>query len=357
MTQKANRWVLTGGLLACLTAACLAGMWLLVSTPAAEAATLNLFHWADYIPDSLLLQFEQETGIRVQMDVYTSNEEMLAKLMAGGLGLYDLAVPSDDHVEIMIAQGLLEPIDHRLIPNLVHIGSQFLNPPFDPGNRYSLPYMWGTTGLAYNRRYITEPITSWADLWNPALAGRIVLLDDTRQVMGIGLQALGYSLNETDPRRLQAALEKLAELAPLVRAYDSIAPKAMLLAEEAWVAQIWSGDAVVSMQENPDIVYVLPREGGVFWQDNLVIPRGAPNREAAHAFIDFLYRPDISARLAEAFPYGTPNITALEMLPDEIRQNPAAYPDPEIVQRAEWLRDVGEAVLLYDRLFMELKRR
>lgn len=329
---------------------------MLWAVPVLGAETLNIYNWTEYMPDSILRDFEAEFGIRVVYDTYANNEEMLAKLLAGGLGQYDLIVPSDYMVGIMIEEGLLEEIDHSLIPNLVHLGKEYLDTPYDPGNRYSLPYLWGTTGIAYNTRYISEPITSWNDLWNPAYNRRVMLLDDSREVVGMALQALGYSANETSAAALRAARDKLAELAPRVIAYDNGIGKDLLVSEEVWIAHAWNGDAALAMEENPHITYVLPKEGGVTWQDNLAIPKGAPNKRAAHLFIDFLYRPEISARLAQEFPFGTPNVAALELLPEEVRSNPAAYPDPEALAKAEWLVDVGEATEEYDRIFTETRR-
>jgi len=329
---------------------------ILGTAPVLGAETLNIYNWTEYMPDSILRDFEDEFGIRIVYDTYANNEEMLAKLLAGGLGQYDLIVPSDYMVGIMIEEGLLEEIDHSLIPNLVHIDKKYLDTPYDPGNRYSLPYLWGTTGIAYNTRYIKEPITSWNDLWNPAYARRVMLLDDSREVVGMALQALGYSANETSPEALREARQKLIELAPRVIAYDNGIGKDLLVSEEVWIAHAWNGDAALAMEENPYITYVLPKEGGVTWQDNLAIPKGAPNKRAAHLFINFLYRPEISARLAREFPFGTPNVAALELLPEEVRTNPAAYPDPEALAKAEWLEDVGEATEEYDRIFTEMRR-
>ncbi len=318
--------------------------------------TLNIFNWSEYMPDSILRDFEAEFNIEVVYDTYGSNEEMLAKLMAGGLGQYDLAVPSDYMVDVMIAEGVLEEIDLSQIPNLSHIDPKYLNTPYDPENRYSLPYMWGTTGIAYNTRLIKKPITSWNDLWDPAFNRRLILLDDSREVLGMALQSLGYSINETGSARLREAQQKLNTLAPRVVAYDSGSGKDLLVSEEAWIAHTWNGDAAMAMEENPDITYVLPEEGGVIWQDNVVIPKGAPNVRAAHLFINYLYLPEVSAVLAAEFPYGSPNASALALLPEDVRNNPAAYPDADAVAKAEWIKDVGDATVTYDRIFTEIRR-
>lgn len=317
---------------------------------------LNIFNWSEYMPDSILRDFEAEYDVDVVYDTYGSNEEMLAKLMAGGLGQYDLVVPSDYMVAVMIEEGLAEEIDLTQIPNLTHIDPKYLDTPYDPGNRFSLPYMWGTTGIAYNTRLIKSPITSWNDLWDPAYNRRLLLLDDSREVIGMALQSLGYSINETDSARLKEAQRRLSELAPRVVAYDNGFGKDLLVSEEVWIAHTWNGDAAMAMEENSDITYVLPKEGGVTWQDNVVIPKGAPNVRSAHLFINYLYRPEVSAVLAAEFPYGSPNKDARTLLPDEVRNNPAAYPDPEAIAKAEWIEDVGDATVTYDRIYTEIRR-
>lgn len=320
-----------------------------------EEKVLNIYNWTEYMPEDILRDFEREYGVKINYDTYSSNEELLAKLQAGGLGLYDLIVPSDYMVEIMIKQDLLEPLDHRKLPNLKYLAEEFRNPSYDPGNRYSVPYMWGTTGLAYNKKYVQPEPDSLAVFWDPRYAGKIVLVDDSREVVGIALQLLGYSKNDTDPAHLEQAKQKLLELAPRVKAYDSDNPKALLISEEVWLGWVWNAEAVLAAKENPDIAYVLPKEGGSVWIDNMAIPKKAPHPGWAHVFINYLYRPEVAARLAEAFPYGTPNAEALPLLPEEIRNNPAVYPPPEALRRAEYTKDVGEAAALFDRIFTEMK--
>lgn len=322
----------------------------------AEEKILTIFTWADYLPEDVVRAFEDEYGVRVQHDTFATAEEMLARLEDGGLGRFDLIVADDYLIEVMIAHGLLERLDHGRIPNLRHVGQRFLKPPFDPANEYSLPLLWGTTGIAYHQGLVPEPITSWADLWKPDLAGKIIMPDDSREVVGAALQMLGYSKNDTDTAHLREARDRLLELAPRVKAWVGDGAGSLLAAEEAWVAVVWTGDAVLALAENPSITYVLPREGGGLWQDHLAIPAEAPHPGWAHAFIDFLYRPDVSARVAEAVPLGTPNVEALELLPDHIRNNPAIYPDPAALERAEYLLDVGDAAERFERIFAEVKQ-
>ncbi|BDG62423.1 polyamine ABC transporter substrate-binding protein [Caldinitratiruptor microaerophilus] len=315
---------------------------------------LNLFIWTEYMPDEVLQEFEKEYGVKVNYDTYSSNEEALAKLQAGG-ALYDVVVPSDYMVQIMISQGLLEELDKSNIPNLKNAGKEYLDPPYDPGNRYSVPYMWGTVGIVYNKKYVKPEPTSWGDLWKPEYKGRVVLLDDSREVMGMALQLLGYSKNETDRAKLEEAKKKLIELLPNVKAFDSDSPKTLILSEEVWIGQTWNGEAALAMQENPDIGYVLPKEKGGRWQDNLVIPKGAPHKYTAEVFINYLYRPEVAAKIASAFPYGSPNVEAVKLLDAKIRQNAASYPPADKLAQAEWITDVGEATELYDQFFTEVK--
>lgn len=323
--------------------------------PAPETAKeLNIFNWTEYMPDSILRDFEKEFGVRINYDTYSSNEELLAKIQAGATG-YDLIVPSDYMVAAMISMGLLEPINLDNIPNFQHIGDNFKNPAYDPGNRYSVPYMWGTTSLAYNAKYVTEPVTSWAVLWDPKYKGKIVVVDDARAVIGMVLRKLGYSANTTDPEILAKAKDELKKLTPSILAYDSDSPKTLLISEEAWLGLVWNGEAVLAMQENPSIKYVIPQEGASIWVDNMAIPKGAPHKELAEQFINYLYRPEVSATLAREFPYGTPNLAAIPLLPEEIRNNPAAYPPQEDVARTELLEDLGEATVLFDEIWTEVK--
>lgn len=324
------------------------------SQPAEPQKTLNVYNWSNYIDKSVISQFEEEFNVKVNYDTYGSNEELLAKLMTGVSG-YDIIVPSDYMIEIMIAEGLLAPLDHNNIPNLKNIDPRFLNLPFDPGNRYSIPYMWGTVGIGVNTAHVTEEIDSWEALFDPKYQGRIVMLNDMRETFGVALKLLGYSLNTTDPAELEAAKAKLLRQKPIVKAYESENIKNFLVSGEAWLVHAWPGDVLMAAEENPDIVYVLPKEGGTIWADNLAIPVKAPNKATAELFINFLLRPEISARLTEAIYYGNPNKEAWPLLSQEILEEPAVFPPDEALANSEWIQDVGEATTLYDRLWTEIK--
>lgn len=315
---------------------------------------LNVFNWTEYLPQEVLNAFAKEYGVKVNYDTYSSNEEMLAKLSAGASG-YDIVVPSDYMVTILRKQNLLEPLDKKALPNMKNLEPSLLNQEFDPGNKYSVPYMWGTVGIAVNTTKVKEKITGWKDLWNTKYKGRIVLPDDSREVIGMALQVLGKTRNSTNAKDLEAAKQRLKSLVPLVKAFDSDSPKSLLLSGEVYLGMVWSGEAVLANMENPNIIYVIPEEGGGIWMDNLAIPKSARNKDMAHKFIDFLLRPQIGAKLSEAYPYGNPNKASHAFTSPEIIKNPACYPSAAALKRAEWLTDVGAATVIYDRIWTELK--
>lgn len=342
--------------LAMVLAACAAGG----AQP--EASTeLNLYAWSEYVPQALLDGFTEETGIQVNYDTYSSNEEMLAKIQAGASG-YDVVIPSDYTVAIMAEQGMLEELDHEQIPNFANIGEEFKNQAFDPDNKYSVPYQWGTVGLVVDTSKVNRPITKWADLWDPAFEGRVVLLDDSREVLGMVLTTLGYDKNSTDPAQLEEARARLVELLPNVRLFDSDSPKTALLAGEVWLGQTWNGEAAIAHSENPAIAYICPEEGCGIWYDNLAIPAGAPHPDAAHAFINYVLSPEASILITEEFPYSNPNKAALELMKTEnpelyeaYMSFPATNPELEDIQNAHPVIDVGEATPLWDRIWTEVK--
>jgi spermidine/putrescine-binding protein len=285
----------------------------------------------------------------------------LAKLQAGASG-YDLIIPSDYIVSIMIKQGMLEPLDLSAIPNFKNIGEEFKNPGFDPGNKYTVPYQWGTSCLVVDTSKVSRPITKWADLWDPEFAGKIVLLDDEREVLGMVLSVLGYDRNSTDPAQLEEAKAKFLELMPSVRLFDSDSPKTALLAGEVWLGQTYNGEAAIAHSENPDIDYIFPEEGCTIWYDNLAIPVGAPHADAAQALIDYILSPEASILIINEFPYSNPNVTALELLKTEDPDMYEAYmgfsatnPSPDNMQRLGLIEDVGDATTLWDRIWTEVK--
>ncbi|HNB41017.1 MAG TPA: spermidine/putrescine ABC transporter substrate-binding protein [Anaerolineales bacterium] len=345
------------------------------SAPVVTSKELNLYAFSEYVPADLLSSFEKETGIKVNYEAYSSNEEMLAGLDANP-DKYDLLIPSDYTVEGLIQKKALRPLDLKLIPNYSNIDPAFLSPYFDPGgdtggrrpyatdnDKYSLPYQWGTTGIAYDTTKVDQPITKWEDLWRPELAGHIVVLDDARELMGAALLSLGYDKNTTDPKRLEEARDKLKKLAPGILAYDSDAPEKYLISGEAWVGVVFNGNAALAMRQNQNIQYVFPEEGATIWFDNFVIPVNALHADAAEAFINFSLAPENSALITRDFPYSSPNTAALDYLAkndaslyEQYRSNNASNPPPDALANARLAKNLSaDASDLYTQFWSEVK--
>lgn len=277
--------------------------------------TITVYNWGDYIDPDLIKQFTEETGIKVIYETYDSNEAMMTKIQQGG-SAYDIAVPSEYTIEMMLEEDLLLPIDHSKIPNLKYIDPYYLDLPFDPGNQFSIPYFWGTVGIVFNPNLIPEHLSfeSWDDLWDPSLKRKVFLVDGAREVMGMGLNSLGESLNAKDEELLRRATDKLITLSPNIKGIigDEIIP--LMINNEAAVALTWSGSAADMMWENEELDYAVPEEGSNLWFDNFVIPKTARNIEGAHAFINFMLDPEVAAQNADYVGYSTPNAAALELM-------------------------------------------
>jgi spermidine/putrescine transport system substrate-binding protein len=315
---------------------------------------LYVYNWGDYIDETIIDEFEEEFGVEVVYDTYATNEDLYVKIKQGGTK-YDIAIPSDYMIEKMIREDLLEKIDLTKIENFSTVGEQYKDLPFDPGNQYSVPYMWGTVGIIYNTTVIEEDIDSWSALWNPKYSKKILMLDSQRDSIAIALKKLGYSMNTRSTEELEAAKAALIEQKPLVLAYAGDNLKDMMIGGEAAIAVCWSGDAVYMISENPDLRYILPVEGSNLWFDNIVIPKGAENIDLAHKFIDFLSRPEISLKNVEYIGYSTPNAEALDMLDPEIANDKTAYPDEADLQGFEVFRDPGDFIETYNRIWTEIK--
>ncbi len=341
------------------------------ATTAAPAATatlakptsteLNLYGWSDYVPQQMLDDFTAKFGIKVNYDTYSSNEEMLAKLQAGASG-YDLVIPSDYTVQIMIKQNMLEPIDLAQIPNFANLDPQFTNKGYDPGNKYTIPYQWGTTALAYDKTKVPSEPKSWADLWDPKYKGKLVMLDDEREVPGMVLQMLGFDKNSTDPAQLDQAKQKLIALKPNILLFNSDDPETSLITGETWAGLVYNGNAALARQQNPNIEYICPTEGCGLWFDNLAIPKDAPHADAATAFLNFVLEPQESILITKEFPYSNPNKAALEYLKandattyDAYMAFSATNPSADFLAHAVEVQDVGDATKLYDQLWTDFK--
>ncbi|WP_175073310.1 PotD/PotF family extracellular solute-binding protein [Terribacillus sp. AE2B 122] len=318
--------------------------------------TLTVYNWGDYIDPAVIDEFEKQTGITIVYETFDSNEAMMTKIQQGGTS-YDVAVPSEYTIEKMKEEDLLLPIDHSKVPNLKNIDSRFMDLAFDPGNEYSVPYFWGTVGIVYNTKQIDGiEFNSWEDLWNPALKNEIVLIDGAREIVGMGLNSLHYSLNDTDPERLQEAYDKLVSLKPNVRALLGDENKLLMASGEVSIGITWSGDASEIMAENEDLDYVVPEEGSNLWFDNMVIPKTAKNIDAAHEFINFMLDPKIAAQNTEYVSYSTPNKEALQYMPEEMVNDERFYPPPELTDRLEVYENLGkENLAKYNELFLKFK--
>ncbi|MDQ0226339.1 ABC transporter substrate-binding protein [Metabacillus niabensis] len=319
--------------------------------------TLVVYNWGEYIDPSLIEQFEKETGISVIYETYDSNEAMLTKIRQGG-STYDVVVPSEYTIETMIKEDLLIEIDHSKLPNLKNIDPYFLDLPFDPKNKYSVPYFWGTVGVVYNPNKIPKHITfdSWDDLWDPALKNKVFLVDGAREVIGMGLNSLGYSLNSRDENELDEALEKLKALNGNVKAIigDEVTP--LMINNEATVAVTFSGQAADMMSENEELNYAVPSEGSNLWFDNMVIPKTSSNVDGAHQFINFMLDAKVAAQNADYVGYAIPNKAAWELLDEEVVNDERFYPREESRKNLEVYENLGLELLgTYNEYFLEFK--
>ena len=331
----------------------LAAPFVLVGPVAPAGRVLNVFIWSGYLPPETVKTFETRHGVRVNLDLYDSLEALLAKIQAGNAA-YDVICPSNYAVEILLAQGLLRPLDLSALPHLVNVDPRWLDQDFDPGNGHTVPYFAGTCGIGYRKSKVGE-VDSWAALWDPRWKGRILMLDDARETLGAALKRLGHSVNTSDEPTLREARRLLVEQKPLVRAYDSANFEDALLAGDVWLSQGWNGEFARVMDLDPDLAYVVPKEGSTTYLDSLAIPSGAPHPELAHAFLDFVMEAPVAAGICRSMRYTTPNRAAMALLPPEIRNHPAIFPPEEVRARAELLRDIGPATVLYDRLWTEVK--
>ncbi|MBE0450468.1 MAG: spermidine/putrescine ABC transporter substrate-binding protein [Clostridia bacterium] len=319
-----------------------------------DKVVLNVYNWGDYIDEDIFEMFEEETGIKINYETYATNEEMYTKIKKGGTK-YDLAIPSEYMIEKMIREEMLEKIDLSKIPNYINIDEDFKNLSFDPDNAYSVPYFWGTVGIIYNTELIDEPIQSWDVLWDDKYAGQFTMMDSQRDSIMVALKKLGYSMNTKNLDELEEAKQLLIEQKPMVLAYVGDNVKDMLISGEAAMAVVWSGEASAVIQEYDEFEYVLPVEGSNKWFDNIVIPKGAKNIDAAHQFIDFLCRSDIGFLNADYVGYSTVNSETLKLIDPDLMGTTYAYPLDEWIENYEIFNDPGDFILEYDRIWTEVK--
>lgn len=321
-----------------------------------DQVVLNVYNWGDYIDEDIFKEFENETGIKINYETYATNEEMYTKIKRGGTQ-YDIAIPSEYMIEKMIKEDMLEEIDLTKIPNYANIDDQFKNLSFDPENRYSVPYFWGTVGIIYNTNLIDEEIDSWSALWDEKYKGMFTMIDSQRDSIMVALKLLGYSMNTHDMGELEEAKQMLVAQKPLVLAYVGDNVKDMLISEEAAMAVVWSGEASTVIQEYDYFEYVLPKEGSNKWFDNIVIPKGAKNIDAAHKFIDFLCRGEIGFKNADYVGYSSCNVETMKLIDPAIIGTTYAYPNEEWLDNFEIFMDPGTFIQEYDKIWTEIKAK
>ena len=319
---------------------------------------LNLYNWADYMDPALLDQFEEEYGASVTEDVYPSNEELFARVESGG-AQYDVIVPSDYMVDIMIQEELLMAIDFDAVPNVANVDPDFATPPYDPDLEFSVPYQWGTTGLGVNLAVVGDVEPSWDLVFDPDVAsqlgGRISLLDDPRETMGAALYWLGYSPNTTDEGELQEAADVISAAREWTAAFESNQYSDLLLGGETVVAQGYSGNFLDNFGDDEDYAYLIPDEGATIWTDNLAILADAASPCTAHTFLNFILDAENGAQLTNWTYYASPNAAASEFILPEILEDEAIYPDEDTRAKLFFLEDTGDAEILFTDFFTQAK--
>lgn len=318
-----------------------------------------VYNWGEYIDPETIEMFEEETGIKVVYDEFETNEIMYPKVEAGASS-YDVVCPSDYMISKMIENDLLAELNFDNMPNAKeNIGEQYYEQSkgFDPENKYSVPYCWGTVGILYNKTMVDEPITSWAQLWDEKYADNILMQDSVRDAFMVAEKLNGFSMNTVDSAELEIAKNSLIEQKPLVQAYVIDQVRDKMIGNEAAIGVIYSGEAIYTQRENPDLEYVIPEEGSNVWIDSWVVLKNAPNKENAEKFIDFMCRPDIAVKNFEYITYSTPNEAARELIEDEdIKNSEIAFPDLSQYDNLEvfvYLGEEGDA--LYNEMWKEVK--
>ncbi|HOW64110.1 MAG TPA: spermidine/putrescine ABC transporter substrate-binding protein [Candidatus Paceibacterota bacterium] len=329
------------------------------NTAQAQANKLNLFIWSEYLDPSVVAEFEKKFDCKVTVDLYEDEAGMQAKLQGGGKALYDVVVPPDQTIPGLIKLKLLAPLRLENLPNLKNLEDRFINPPYDPGNKYSVAFQWGTVGLYVRKPKDIKLDPSWGILFDPAQQiGPFVLMDTARETIGAALKYKGYSLNSTDPAQLKEARELVLAAKRRSQGFENgVGGKNKVLAKGTMAAIVYNGDAVRGMSEDEETVFFVPREGGEIWVDNLAVPAKAPHRDMAEKFINFLLEPETAVKVAKFSQYASPNKAAKPLLGEEDLKNPAIYPPAEVMQKLEFLQDLGRKTRLYDEIWTQIKSK
>lgn len=322
----------------------------------ADNKVVNVYAWGGELPKEIIHQFEKETGIQVNFSTYDSNETMYAKLKASRHSVYDVVLPSAYYVERMKKQGMLTPLQRSKLTNLKNLDPLFVHNDYDPEDHYSVPLVWGVTGIFYNNAWIKQPITSWNDLWNPKWRKKLLLIDDVREIFSMALMSLGFHPNDTNPTHIKLAYEKLVKLTPNIKLFAVDSIQAIIIDEDATVGSVWNGDAFKAYTENKAVRFVYPQEGFVIWVDCLAIPANPPHIEEAYLFVNFILRPDVAAQIATLEGHAITNTEGRKLLPTAISNNPMVYPSTDTLKRGYFQRDVDDnTITLFNEYWEELK--
>ena len=323
----------------------------------ADDAVVNVYNWTGYMTPQILKQFTDQTGIKVNFSTFASNDELFAKLASSdNQSSYDIVVPSANFVSRMQNLDMLEKIDHRKIKGLSEINPALMNQSFDPNNQYSIPYLWGITGVIVNRMYYPHlDLDYWKDLWNPDLKDQILMLDQMSEPFEIAVKVLGFPPNTQNPEQIKKAYEKLVELMPNIKLFNVTAPQSILANGDVTIGVIFNGDAYKATQLNPHLEFIYPKEGAFIWIDNMVIPKNAPHLDNAYKFINFILQPKIAKEITISSGFSSPNLAAIALLPKAVRDNPILYPSQAILKHASYEEDLGEANAIYEHYWFLLK--
>ena len=334
----------------------------LLSGTAWSNGDLKIFTWSEYMDEeNMPMDFEKATGIKVHLDMYESNEEMMAKLQAGGLGQYDLIIPSDYIMPSLINLGLLTPLDHSKIPNLKNLGHKFKTASFDPGNEYTVGWQWGTVGLMYDKTKVKESdVQSWSILFDPKKnIGAFYLIDSVREMLGIALVYLGYDFNSANPQELKAASDLLIETKKRKNCLGfkgGVGGKNDVISGVAAAAIVYNGDAIQTVSKEPEKYgFIVPKEGSEIWIDSMCIPAKAPNADAAHKWINWIMDPEVGASLSNYNQYATPHDAAIPYITKEDLENPGIWPTPEIMKTLHFVKDLGKDNKIIDQAWTRTK--
>ena len=313
-----------------------------------------VYNWGEYMDESVLKSFEEDTGIKVIYEMFTQNEDMYMKLKEGGSN-YDVIFPSDYMLEKLVEEDMVQKINTSNIPNMKNLGKEYLNMEYDPNQEYSIPYLWGTVGILYNSKLVTEKVDSWDILWNKKYDQKIIMMDSTRDSIGISLIRNGFSMNTRNLDELEIAKNDLIKQKPIVRAYLVDEMKSQMVNEEAYLAPAYSGDAIDAMLENEDLRYSVPKEGTNLWFDTMAIPKNAKHVKNAEKFINYILEAENAAKIIDYIGYSSPNDEAVKLLDKEVQESEVSYPDLEKLGNLEIFKNPSDINSVYTDIWAEVK--